>query len=233
VSYKVYATHMASQHGALEMVMLDEGPEARALVERLIDTEEKRRRVAAPAPAAAPKPTVEVKEDPPEEEEEEATAEATARDAATTAGLHPGLLPAPPGSTIEALDALMEDLGGVTTTSSSAGVVRCRFEACGEEGQAAELKLHYAGVHYPGLFPLQPDSTLPQGFATAGARTVCCRCTETTGRPAYVGEEGPRAHLVSAHDTLGELLLQETGDLLAQQVIGDLYPELLEWIPKD
>ena len=29
VSYKVYATHMASQHGALEMVMLDEGPEAR------------------------------------------------------------------------------------------------------------------------------------------------------------------------------------------------------------
>ena len=27
--YKVYAIHMASQHGALEMVMLDEGPEAR------------------------------------------------------------------------------------------------------------------------------------------------------------------------------------------------------------
>ena len=99
--------------------------------------------MAAPAPAAAPKPPVEVKEDPPEEEEEEgegATAEDTAREA--TAGLHPGLLPAPPGSTIEALDALMEDLGGSTT---STGVVRCRFEGCGEEGQAAELKLHYAG----------------------------------------------------------------------------------------
>ena len=115
-------------------------------------------------------------------------------------------------------------------------------------------------THYPGLFPLQPGTDLLQGFAMAGARsgtrldpytssrvllfsnftpipprTVCCRCTEATGRPAYVGEEGtryptpasdfassptppPRAHLVSAHDTLGELLLQETGDLLAQQV---------------
>jgi len=41
--YKLYAIHMASQHGALEMVMLDEGPEARVLVDRLIDTEEKQR----------------------------------------------------------------------------------------------------------------------------------------------------------------------------------------------
>merc|ERR1712112_2409 len=41
--YKVYAIHMASQHGALEMVMLDEGPEARVLVDRLIETEEKQR----------------------------------------------------------------------------------------------------------------------------------------------------------------------------------------------
>ena len=30
--YKVYAIHMASQHGALEMVMLDEGPEARYVI---------------------------------------------------------------------------------------------------------------------------------------------------------------------------------------------------------
>ena len=29
VCYKVYAIHMASQHGALEMVMLEEGAQAR------------------------------------------------------------------------------------------------------------------------------------------------------------------------------------------------------------
>ena len=38
VCYKVYAIHMASQHGALEMVMLEEGEQARELVARLMNT---------------------------------------------------------------------------------------------------------------------------------------------------------------------------------------------------
>ena len=37
VCYKVYAIHMASQHGALEMVMLEEGEQARELVARLMN----------------------------------------------------------------------------------------------------------------------------------------------------------------------------------------------------
>ena len=47
VCYKVYAIHMASQHGALEMVMLEEGDEARELVEQLMTNEEERRQGGA------------------------------------------------------------------------------------------------------------------------------------------------------------------------------------------
>ena len=43
VCYKVFAIHMASQHGALEMVMLEEGDEARELVEQLMTNEEEKR----------------------------------------------------------------------------------------------------------------------------------------------------------------------------------------------
>merc|ERR1712179_636313 len=44
VCYKVYAIHMASQHGALEMVMLEDGDKARELVEKLMDFEEKKKK---------------------------------------------------------------------------------------------------------------------------------------------------------------------------------------------
>ena len=47
VCYKVYAIHMASQHGALEMVMLEEGEEARELVEQLMTSEEEKRQSGA------------------------------------------------------------------------------------------------------------------------------------------------------------------------------------------
>ena len=43
VCYKVFAIHMASQHGALEMVMLEEGGEAREIVELLMTNEEEKR----------------------------------------------------------------------------------------------------------------------------------------------------------------------------------------------
>lgn len=44
VCYKVYAIHMASQHGALEMVMMEDGDKARELVEKLMDYEEKKKK---------------------------------------------------------------------------------------------------------------------------------------------------------------------------------------------
>ena len=39
IGYKEYAIHMAAQHGALEMVLMEEGPEAEKLMERLMEHE--------------------------------------------------------------------------------------------------------------------------------------------------------------------------------------------------
>jgi len=44
VCYKVYAIHMASQHGALEMVMMEDGGKAKELVDKLMDYEERKKK---------------------------------------------------------------------------------------------------------------------------------------------------------------------------------------------
>merc|ERR1719228_606113 len=220
----------------MEMVMLEEGEEARALVERLIDTEDRRRRGdSSPAPVQ------------PETASPEVTVEESLDNMEIV--LNPGLQPVTEAPTLDDLASLFPDTTispdlaslfpdtfispGMETTEE---MLTCRFPYCGStlggtSGTASQMKLHYAGQHFQLWFPMNTETNLLQGFNRTGSRIVCCKCTETAGKPVYVqGEENAaRGHLAIHHDSLGEILLQATEVPEARDVISDLYPELLEW----
>merc|ERR1719341_2458158 len=279
VCYKVYAIHMASQHGALEMVMLEEGDEARELVEQLMTNEEERRQVGASLKQeVAEEVTVEESVGKPLMKNEagattlaalDALFPSPASDQSSQSILCPPLvssapaaggggsgtltlnlpefnstfqIPSSTSSTYTVLPAASSTTPSVITPLASltnapalkiSEVLKCRFRDCGGPGggNPREMKLHYAGRHFSKYFQTDPSTKLPPGFTRAGNRAVCSKCTESSGKPVYVqGEENAvRGHLVVKHDSLGEILLQATEISEARQVIGDLYPELLEW----
>jgi len=249
VCYKVYAIHMASQHGALEMVLLEEGEQARELVEQLMSGEEERRQGGG-----QPEVKVEAPQLPVVEEGE--PFRPVARQAATTTlaaltAMLPTTQPAGASSKPQGGDLLATAVAALAAPPATAvaapaappaappslritELLRCRFEGCsgpGGGGNPREMKLHYAGRHFAHCFPSDPSTRLPPGFDRVGNRAVCNKCTEISGKPVYVqGEENAvRGHLVVKHDSLGEVLLQATEVPEARQVISDLYPELLEW----
>jgi hypothetical protein len=257
VCYKVFAIHMASQHGALEMVLLEEGEPARELVEQLLAGQEDRRpATGAVKQEAASQPEVTMEEatgcfqpvsQPP------AIGPLTTLDALntlfhdlqsdTTAPVPPAPTlpapappalrrPAPPSGPKRPAPPPLQSATLLNTTE----LMHCRFSKCiqatsGAGGNTREMKLHYAGRHFQRWFPVDPATKLPPGFTRTGNRAVCNKCTETAGKPVYVQSEenAVRGHLVVKHDSLGEVLLQAQEVPETREVIGDLYPELLEW----
>ena len=182
--YKEYAIHKASQHGAMELVLSEDGPEAEKLMESIMEYE-----------GSKMTPSVVKSEDISNVTLDEVSVPVVKEKQTIIAKSNPNPIQSKPDS------ALLKCRFQTCSASFKSNSKR-------------EIKLHYASQHFSDCFVTNPNTGVPDNFLKLGNRTVCQVCSNnSSNKPVYIQseKEAIRGHLVVKHDIMAKLLSEVSG----------------------
>ena len=184
--YKEYAIHKASQHGAMDLVLSEDGPEAEKLMESIMEYEGSKVTPGLVKSEDVSNVTLDEVSVPVVKEKETIITKNNQNKNQIKSRSDGALLKC-----------------RFQTCSASF-----------KPDSKREIKLHYASQHFADYFGMNPSTGVPDNFLKVGNRTVCQVCSNnTTNKPVYIQseKEAIRGHLVVKHDIMSKLLSEVTG----------------------
>ena len=195
--YKEYAIHKASQHGAMDLVLMEDGPEAEKLMERIVEYEGSRNA-----------PSVVKSEDVSNVTLDEVSVQVVKEKEKETV--------------VGRSNPIQDQL----KPKSDGALLKCRFQTCSasfKSDSKREIKLHYASQHFNDYFGPDPNTFLRVGNRTLCQECS----NNSTNKPVYIQseKEAIRGHLVVKHDIMARLLSEVTGNNVteARLAFQDIY----------
>ena len=211
IGYKEYSIHMASHHGAMDLVLMEDGDEAVKLMERIMEFEGSKNTNFVKAEEISNVTLDEVSVPVVKEEQKVVKSPKAVLVRSEKVPQTPSRPRQPPGP--------------------ASGLVKCRFESCSSAPFNADnkrdIKLHYASQHFNDYFVSVPDN-----FVKNGNRTLCQVCSKNAPKPVFIQseKEAIRGHLVVKHDIMGKVLLEARANSVKEAglALQDIYPGLYD-----